>query len=160
MQRLGKPWYRRRALQVFRDDTSLSATPHLWPSIETAARQIALSDLARLAGGGGLALGRSRNRLLARPQQRRQGVDCVDRRGARLGRSDRRFSLVDDDTASDALKNRFTSEPRWIDLRPYRDRSIPNGAAFLGLGAEFAAAIRGTPKEDLLSQEVRQQAPS
>ena len=29
VQKLGKPWYRRRALRVFRDDTSLSATPHL-----------------------------------------------------------------------------------------------------------------------------------
>src|SRR5436189_2552244 len=36
IQRLGKPWYRRRALRVFRDDTSLSATPNLWPSIERA----------------------------------------------------------------------------------------------------------------------------
>ena len=34
VQKLGKAWYRRRALRLFRDDTSLSATPHLWPSIE------------------------------------------------------------------------------------------------------------------------------
>src|SRR5215471_13365599 len=39
LQRLGKPWYRRRALRLFRDDTSLSATPHLWPSIEQALGQ-------------------------------------------------------------------------------------------------------------------------
>src|ERR1700741_1969137 len=39
VQTLGKPWYRRRALRVFRDDTSLSATPHLWPSIEQALSQ-------------------------------------------------------------------------------------------------------------------------
>src|SRR5215475_588325 len=39
VQRLGKPWYRRRALRLFRDDTSLSATPHLWPSIEQALSQ-------------------------------------------------------------------------------------------------------------------------
>src|ERR1700686_361087 len=39
MQRLGKPWYRRRALRLFRDDTSLSASPHLWPSIEKALGQ-------------------------------------------------------------------------------------------------------------------------
>src|SRR6267142_2117951 len=39
VQKLGKPWYRRRALRVFRDDTSLSATPHLWPSIEQALAQ-------------------------------------------------------------------------------------------------------------------------
>src|SRR3954451_21557505 len=36
LQRLGKPWYHRRALRVFRDATSLSASPHLWPSIEQA----------------------------------------------------------------------------------------------------------------------------
>src|SRR5579864_1018183 len=39
IQKLGKPWYNRRALRVFRDDTSLSATPHLWPSIEIALGQ-------------------------------------------------------------------------------------------------------------------------
>src|SRR5437762_12109613 len=39
VQRLGKPWYRRRALRVFRDDTSLSATPHMWPTIEQALSQ-------------------------------------------------------------------------------------------------------------------------
>ncbi len=39
IQKLGKPWYRRRALRLFRDDTSLSATPHLWPMIERALGQ-------------------------------------------------------------------------------------------------------------------------
>src|ERR1700749_1770440 len=38
VQKLGKPWYRRRALRLFRDDTSLSATPQLWPSIEQALK--------------------------------------------------------------------------------------------------------------------------
>ena len=36
---LAKPWYRRRALRVFRDKTSLSANPALWPAIEQAFRQ-------------------------------------------------------------------------------------------------------------------------
>src|SRR5436853_2862025 len=36
VQTLGKPWYRLRAFRVFRDDTSLSATPGLWPTIESA----------------------------------------------------------------------------------------------------------------------------
>ena len=31
---LGKPWYRLRALHIFRDETGLSANPALWPSIE------------------------------------------------------------------------------------------------------------------------------
>src|SRR5215472_14444505 len=36
LHRLAKPWYRLRALRVFRDKTSLSANPGLWPSIERA----------------------------------------------------------------------------------------------------------------------------
>jgi MTH538 TIR-like domain (DUF1863) len=36
IQTLGKPWWKRRMSRVFRDDTSLSATPHLWSSIEEA----------------------------------------------------------------------------------------------------------------------------
>src|SRR5437016_832443 len=39
VQKLGKPWHRRRSLRVFRDDTSLSATPGLWPSIEQGLGQ-------------------------------------------------------------------------------------------------------------------------
>src|SRR5262249_31425803 len=48
-------------------------------------------------------------------------------------------------------------EPRWIDLRPYRDSSAAKRAEFMGMAADFAAAIHGIPKEDLLSEEVRQQ---
>ena len=36
LQRLAKRWYRPRALRVFRDETGLSANPHLWSSIQTA----------------------------------------------------------------------------------------------------------------------------
>ena len=36
LHKLGKAWYRKRALRVFRDKTSLSANPALWPSIERA----------------------------------------------------------------------------------------------------------------------------
>ena len=36
VERFAKPWYRPRALRVFRDTVSLSASPDLWSSIETA----------------------------------------------------------------------------------------------------------------------------
>ena len=44
-----------------------------------------------------------------------------------------------------------------MDLCSYRDGANPRDSRFIELGADFAAAIRGMPKEDLLSQEVRQQ---
>ena len=157
VQKLGKAWYRRRALRVFRDDTSLSATPHLWPSIEEA-------------------LGRSRFLiLLASPEaaaSRWVGQEIaywLDHNSADTILIALTEGQLDwDEAAGDfrwsevtplprALKNRFAAEPRWIDLRPHRDGSAPRGVEFMGLGADFAAAIRGIPKEDLLSQEVRQQ---
>src|SRR6516165_9391181 len=36
LQHLAKPWNRRRAMEVFRDETSLAVTPGLWPAIRTA----------------------------------------------------------------------------------------------------------------------------
>jgi len=39
LHRVAKPWYRLRALRVFRDATSLSANPALWPAIEEALGQ-------------------------------------------------------------------------------------------------------------------------
>ena len=39
LQTLAKPWYRRRALRVFRDQTSLSASPELWSAIEESLSQ-------------------------------------------------------------------------------------------------------------------------
>jgi len=34
LQRLAKPWFRRPIIKIFRDETSLSATPGLWSEIE------------------------------------------------------------------------------------------------------------------------------
>jgi hypothetical protein len=36
LERFAKPWYRSRALRVFRDTASLAANPDLWSSIEKA----------------------------------------------------------------------------------------------------------------------------
>jgi len=36
LQRFAKPWWKRRAVRVFRDEASLSANPHLWESITEA----------------------------------------------------------------------------------------------------------------------------
>ena len=36
LQRFAKPWWQRRALRIFRDESSLSANPHLWSSITEA----------------------------------------------------------------------------------------------------------------------------
>src|SRR6516164_8101701 len=36
LHHVAKPWYRMRAMRIFRDKTSLAANPGLWPAIEKA----------------------------------------------------------------------------------------------------------------------------
>jgi hypothetical protein len=157
VQRLGKPWYRRRALRVFRDDTSLSATPSLWPTIEQA-------------------LGQSRFLILlaspeaaASPWVNKEVAYWLDHKSADtllIAVTD--GVLAWDNSLGDfawrermplppVLTGRFASEPKCVDLTAYRDGADPGDAKFTELAADFAAAIHGMPKEDLLSQEVRQQ---
>jgi hypothetical protein len=66
VQSLGKPWYRRRALRIFRDDTSLSATPHLWPTIEKALAESRFLILLASTESARSMWVQKRNRLLAR----------------------------------------------------------------------------------------------
>ena len=157
VQKLGKPWYRRRALRVFRDDTSLSATPSLWPTIEQA-------------------LGQSRFLILlaspeaaASPWVNKEVAYWLEHKGADtllIAVTD--GALAWDNSIGDfawrermplppVLTGRFASEPKWVDLTGYRDGADKRDAKFTELAADFAAAIHGMPKEDLLSQEVRQQ---
>jgi tetratricopeptide (TPR) repeat protein len=157
MQRLGKPWYRRRALRLFRDDTSLSASPHLWPSIERA-------------------LGRSRFLILMASPEAAASSWVNKEVSTWLERNDPDTILIAlcegeldwDEAAGDfrgspamplppALRGRFADEPFWIDVRLYRDGIGKRDAHFADLAASIAATVRGMPKEDLLSQELRQQ---
>src|SRR4051812_10648147 len=157
IQKLGKPWYRRRALRVFRDDTSLSATPHLWPTIEQA---LAESRFLILFASPEAA---------ASPWVAKEVAYWLEHKGIDtllVALTDGTLSWAHDAgdfVWSDAmplpavLKGRFPHDPRWIDLRACRDDPAAYQRQILELGADFAAAIHGVPKEDLFSQEVRQQ---
>ena len=157
VQKLGKPWKvrKRRSLRVFRDDTSLSATPQLWPSIEQALGQSRFLILLASPEAAGV-LWVEGGDLLARAQEQRHAPDCADRRRALLGRCNRRFRLARKQAAPPVLY-RVPDRPKWVDLRGYRIGVTKRDAKFMELSADFAAAIHGLPKEDLLSQEMRQQ---
>ena len=155
VQRLGKPWYRRRALRIFRDDTSLSATPHLWPSIEEAlARSRYLILLVSPQSAASPWVGKEIAYWLAHKS--------IDTLLLALTEGELAWDgAADDFTASPALppalKGRFTAEPKWVDVRDYRAGAPARNGKFLDLAADLAATVHGIPKEDLLSQEVRQQ---
>ena len=157
VQRLGKPWYRRRALRIFRDDTSLSATPHLWPSIEQAlARSRYLILLVSPQAAASLWVGKEVAYWLANKSIDTFLLAVTD---GEVGWDDKAGDFVwsEGTPLPLALKAQFPAEPKWVDLRQYRAAAPAKDGKFIDLAADLAAAIHGIPKEDLLSQEVRQQ---
>ena len=157
IQKLGKPWYRRRSLRVFRDDTSLSATPQLWPSIEQALSQSRfLLLLSSLEAAGSHWVGKEVEYWLANKSTDTLLIGVTDGR-LTWNEAQGDFDWTKATPLPPMLKGRFSAEPKWVDLSAYREGANPRNSRFIELGADFAAAIHGMPKEDLLSQEVRQQ---
>ena len=159
LQRFAKPWYRIRALQVFRDQTSLAASPHLWTTIEEA-----LSDSSWLI-------------LMASPESAQSGWVSREISWWRAHRPVNHLlvavtggELVWDETARDldwaattalskeALGHGFSEEPRWVDLRWARDQADSLRSADPRLQdavADLAAAIRHVPKDSLIGEHIR-----
>src|ERR1700693_5899231 len=163
IQKLGKPWYQRRALRLFRDDTSLSATPHLWPTIEQALGQA--GHFLLLASPEAAASKWVNKEVSFWLEHNSVDTLLIGLTDGELAWDDAAGDLAAVETAKHplppALSKKFPSEPKWVDLRHYREGATQptdkRDAKFTELAADFAAAIRGMPKEDLLSQEVRQQ---
>jgi hypothetical protein len=157
VQALGKPWYQLRALRVFRDDTSPSATPRPRSTVSEAIAQSRYLIL--------LASPESS----ASPQVNKEVAFWLERNSAdRLLIGVTEGTPTWDNAAGDfvggegvllppALKGKFSAEPMWVDLSANREGVGERDARFIELAADFAAVIRGMPKEDLVSQEVRQQ---
>jgi WD40 repeat protein len=156
-QSLGKPWYRARALHVFRDDTSLSAAPALWDSIE---RSLAQSRYFILLASLQAAASKWVNREVAYWLDH-NSVDTllIGVTDGELTWNDANADFIWDDNTPlpSALARKFIAEPKWVDLRAYRGGANPRDAKFIELAADFAATIHGLPKERLLSHDVRQQ---
>jgi hypothetical protein len=155
VQKLGKPWYRRQALCLFRDDTGHAAT--LWPSVERALAQSRyLILLASPEAAASPSVGKEVAWWLAN-----KSADTI-LIGLTAG------ELVWDNAAGNVarrdplplpatLAGALTAEPKWIDLRDYRRGAHGFDRPFVGLAAELAAVIQGVPLGDLVSAELRQQ---
>lgn len=157
IQRLGKPWYRRRALRVFRDDTSLSATPSLWPTIQDALSQSRFLVLLASPEAASSPWVDDEVQFWTKHKDIETLMVALTDGELTWSKQYGGFLRPVGVPLPPALDGCVRSEPKWVDLRPYRHGANPKDSRFIDAGADFAAAIRGIPKEDLLSEEVRQQ---
>lgn len=158
LHRFAKPWYRMRALRVFRDKTGLSASPELWPSIEAA-------------------LGESEHLILLAPPQA-AGSEWVEKEIdwwlEHRSPSTLLIAVTEGDIAWDeqgdgfdptqssavpvVLLDAFPAEPKWVDLRWANEnaRLSTDDPAFADAVADLAAPLHGRSKDEMIGEDVRQ----
>ena len=159
LEHFAKPWYRMRALHVFRDQTSLAASPHLWTTIEEAlsySRWLILMASPESAQSGWVAREiswwrehRPANHLLIAVT----GGELVWDEA--VGDLDWAATTA---LSKEALGHAFTQEPRWVDLRWARDSEDTLRSADPRLQdavADLAAAIRHVPKDTLIGEHIQ-----
>lgn len=154
-----KPWYRRRSINVFRDQTSLAASPALWPSIEAALREsawflfMASPQAARSVWVQKEILWWLEHRSAARMLVLL--TDGTMNWDSQAGDFDWRTTTA----LPEQLRKRFADEPLYVDLRWARSEEnlSVRHLQFRGALLDIAAPLHGKPKEDLDGEDVRQQ---
>src|SRR3954453_5685520 len=156
LHRLAKPWHRRRALWIFRDQTGLSVTPALWSSIQDALDGseyfvlLASPDAARSPW-----VNREIDHWVAtKPADR---ILPVVTDGHWQWDPVRRDFTEDSTSVPAALRDVFAEEPLFLDLRWARDdRHLSlRHSRFRDAIAQLAAPMHGMSKDDLEGEDVR-----
>ncbi len=157
LHRLAKPWHRRRALWLFRDQTGLAVTPALWSSIEAALDG---SEYFVLLASPEAAHSRWVNReiehwVATKPADR---ILPVLTDGEWRWDPDAKDFDESSTAVPSALRGVFSEEPLFLDLRWARDEVHLNlrHSRFRDAIAQLAAPMHGVTKDDLEGEDVRQ----
>jgi WD40 repeat protein len=157
LHRFARPWYRLRAMRVFRDKTSLAVSPALWPSIERALNESEYFLLLASPEAAGS------------PWVRREIEHWLEHRSAStllIVLTEGTLEWDDDGGDFDwdrttalpaGLDGTFDEEPLFLDLRWAKneeDLSLRD-PRFRGAIADLASTLHGRPKDEMVGEDVR-----
>jgi hypothetical protein len=159
LQRLGKPWYRRPTIKIFRDEASLSANPDLWSSIEQSLAQcdyfllLASPDSARSPWV-------AKEIQWWRTNRPHENLLIIVTDGQIAWDSQSRdFDWERTTCLSPEMKGLQREEPLYVDLRWVKSHKQPGlrNPRFRDAMLMLLAPIYGRPKDELDSEDIRQQ---
>jgi WD40 repeat protein len=155
---LAKPWYLPRALRIFRDKTSLSANPALWPAIEQAL------------GESAWFLFMASPQAVQSPWVRKEIEWWIANRGAKTilivltdgeliwDTQARDFDWKRTTAIPDSLRGCFEDEPLYVDLRwaKSEENLSLRHLQFRGAVLTLAAPLHGKAMDELDGEDVQQ----
>jgi WD40 repeat protein len=158
LQRFARPWYRPRALRVFRDQTDLSASPGLWSSIEQALKESSWFIL--MASPASAKSHWVQQEVQWWLTHRHADRILIALTIGEIRWAGRDFDWSRTDAIPEQLSGAFRGEPLWIDLRKLRPAASEDTDSAPHLGdivADLAAPIHGRDKDTLVGEHVRYQ---
>ncbi|MFJ8253559.1 TIR domain-containing protein [Streptomyces sp. NPDC094466] len=158
LQGFDRPWYRPRSLRLFRDETNLAASPHLWREIEQGlARSRWLVIMASPSAAASPWVRQEIRWWLTHRSADTLLIGWTD--GTLLWDSARaEFDWSHTDALpQQEMERAFEEEPRWVDLRWLRSPEQASAAdpRLVECVAEFFAPLTGRSKDDVLGDHVR-----
>lgn len=158
LHRLAKPWYRPRALRVFRDEVSLSASPDLWATIEDALRQARYFIL--MASPEAARSEWVQREVAYWQQEREQGTFLIVLTAGTIAWDGAAHDFDWERTTALPLELRgwFRAEPLWVvlDWAHSETQLSLRHNRFRDIVATLAASVHGIAKDELDSEDVRQ----
>jgi hypothetical protein len=158
LHKIARPWYKLRALRVFRDETNLSASPHLWPDIEAALADcewFILMASPRCAASKWVARELQwwcGNRKVDHILIVRTAGDIVWDEATLPGDFDWRRTTA----LPPVLSGRFEREPLHIDLSwVTTDVLSPRNPRFRGDALRIAARLHGKSPDEMEGEDIR-----
>ena len=157
LHRFAKPWYRLRAMRVFRDETTLALSPELWPAIESALRQSELFlYLASPEAAKSYWVEKEIEFWLGHRPKDRMLIVLTD--GEILwDHNAGDFDWSQTTAVPSNVSGAFRDEPLYLDLRWAKDEeqlSLRN-LTFRSAIADIASTLLGRPKDELIGEDVR-----
>lgn len=151
LERFAKPWYKLRNLNLFRDESSLSATPHLWSNIQKALDN---SEYLIYMASPESAISKWVNKEIEYWLTIRSldTVLIVLTDGQLFYNS----TISKDNALSLSLVGTFKEEPFYVDCRDMKSESdlTLNNPIFKKDILKLAAQLHGKAPKDLASEEV------
>jgi len=158
LHKFAKPWYRRRSLRVFRDKTSLSANPALWPAIESALSE---SEWFLFMASPQASQSHWVQKELSWWLEHRtcdRMLILLSEGELHWDESTQNFDWRRTTAVPGTLRGQFKDEPLYVDVR--WAKSVANlslrHSQFRGAILDVAAPLLGRAKDELDGEDVRQ----
>jgi WD40 repeat protein len=159
LQRFAKPWYRLRASRIFRDETTLEASPDLWKSIQGAlAESEYFLLLASPAAASAYWVQREIDHWLRADGSSERLIIILTEGELVWNRDARDFDWHHTTALPENLKGRFEDEPLWQDLTWARSREHLSlrESRFRDVVARIAARLHNRSLDEITGEDVRQ----